>query len=64
MVVLTGNGLKLVGDDPTVGITLTSVSNPDTTFFIPASRVSPNLPKKLQFVLPAGVTEGANGPCR
>ena len=58
MVVLTGNGLKLVGDDPTVGITLTSVSSPGTSFFIPASKVSPNLPKKLQFVLPAGVTEG------
>lgn len=58
MVVLTGDGLKLVGDDPTVGITLTSVSEPPTSFFIPASKVSPNLPKKLQFVLPAGVTEG------
>ena len=54
MVVLTGNGLKLVGDDPAVGITLTSVSSPGTSFFIPASKVSPNLPKKLQFVLPAG----------
>lgn len=58
MVVLTGDGLKLVGDDPKVGITLTSVANPGTTFFIPAAKVSPNLPKKLQFVLPAGVTEG------
>ena len=58
MAVVTGDGLKLVGDDPAVGITLTSVSNPGTTFFIPPSKVSPNTPKKLQFTLPAGVTEG------
>lgn len=58
MVVLTGNGLKLVGDDPSVGITLTSVADPDTSFFIPPVKVSPNTPKKLQFTLPAGVTEG------
>lgn len=58
MAVLTGDGLKLVGDDPSVGITLTSVSNPGTSFFIAPSKVSPNQPKKLQFVLPAGVTEG------
>ena len=56
MAVLTGNGLKLVGDDPSV--TLTSVSDPDTSFFIPPVKVSPNTPKKLQFSLPAGVTEG------
>lgn len=58
MAVLTGSGLKLVGDDPAVGITLTSVSDPDTSFFIPPSKVAPNTPKKLQFTLPAGVTEG------
>lgn len=59
MAVITGNGLKVVGTDPTVGVTLTSVDNPGTSYFIPASRISPNTPKKLQFVLPAGVTEGA-----
>ena len=58
MAVVTGDGLKLVGDDPSVGITLTSVSDPDTSFFIPPTKVSPNTPKKLQFTLPAGVTEG------
>lgn len=59
MAVITGNGLKVVGTDPTVGVTLTSVDNPGTSYFIPASKISPNTPKKLQFVLPAGVTEGA-----
>ena len=58
MAVITGNGLKLVGKDASVGITLTSVASPSKSFFIPASRVSPNTPKKLQFVLPAGITEG------
>ena len=43
MAVITGNGLKVVGTDPTVGVTLTKADEP----------------KKLQFILPAGVTEGA-----
>ena len=34
------------------------MASPSKSFFIPASRVSPNTPKKLQFVLPAGITEG------
>ena len=59
MAVITGNGLKVVGTDPTVGVTLTSVDNPGTSYFIPAANIPPNTPKKLQFVLPAGATEGA-----
>lgn len=59
MAVITGNGLKVVGTDPSVGVTLTSADDPQKSFFIPASKISPNTPKKLQFVLPAGVTEGA-----
>lgn len=58
MAVITGNGLKVVGSDPSVGITLTKADDPDTTFFIPAAKISPNTPKKLQFSLPAGITEG------
>lgn len=59
MAVITGNGLKVVGTDPSVGVTLTSVNDPQKTFFIPAAKISPNTPKKLQFSLPAGITEGA-----
>ena len=59
MAVITGSGLKVVGSDPAVGVTLTKADDPDTSYFIPASRISPNTPKKLQFILPAGVTEGA-----
>ena len=58
MVVINGQRLKVVGDDPTVGVTLTSVSEPSTSVTIPASKISPNMPKKLQFVLPSTVTEG------
>lgn len=58
MAVITGGGLKLAGGHASVGITLTSVATPSKTFFIPATKVSPNTPKKLQFVLPAGITEG------
>ena len=59
MAVITGNKLKVVGDDPSVGIHLTSADNPETTFHITAAQIAPNMPKKLQFVLPAGITEGA-----
>ena len=59
MCVLTGRNLKLAGTDPSVGILLTSVDNASKTFFIAPSRVSPNEPRRLQFVLPAAMTEGA-----
>lgn len=59
MCVLTGRNLKLAGTDPSVGILLTSVDSPSTTHFISPDRVSPNEPKRLQFVLPADIAEGA-----
>lgn len=58
MAVITGEGLKVVGTDASVGVTLTSATDASKSFFIPASKLSPNTPKKLQFVLPAGITEG------
>lgn len=59
MCVLTGRNLKLAGTDPSVGILLTSVENASKTFFITPYRVNPNEPRRLQFVLPAAMTEGA-----
>lgn len=59
MCVLTGRNIKLAGTDPAVGILLTSVDSPSTTFFIKPDRVSPNEPKTLQFVLPTDIAEGA-----
>ncbi len=58
MAVLNVRNGKIVGDDPSVGITLTSVSNPDTSFFIGPGDIAPNTATKLQFILPAGVTDG------
>lgn len=58
MAVLNVKNGKIVGDDPSVGITLTSVSHPETSFFIGPDDISPNTPTKLQFILPAGVTDG------
>lgn len=58
MAVITGEGLKVVGTDPSVGITLTSVSTPSKSFAIAPGDISPNTAKKLQFVLPAGITDG------
>ena len=47
MVVITGNGLKVVGSDPSVGVTLTKADDPDTSFFIPAKKISPNTPQEV-----------------
>lgn len=58
MAVITGNRLKVTGTDPEAGIRLTSVAEPSKTYLIPATRIAPNTPKRLQFVLPADMAEG------
>lgn len=59
MVLLQGMRLSLKGDDPAVGIRLVKEGQtPEVAVFIPASKVSPNTPTKLQFVLPASATDG------
>ena len=57
-IVLTGTNLKVVGTDPSIGVTFTSVTNPETTVSIPLSDITINQPQKLVFVLPTGVTDG------
>lgn len=51
-----GNYLKLVGDDPAVGITIVSEEGTETR--VDSGMVAVNEPKKLVFVLPAGLAEG------
>ncbi len=51
-----GNYLKLAGDDPSVGITL--VSEDGTETHIDPAMVAVNEPKKLVFIIPAGLAEG------
>lgn len=58
MALVTGRGIAVRGTDPLVGLTLTSVSTPTEKVFIAPDAISPNTPSKLQFVLPAEVTEG------
>lgn len=59
MVLLQGMRLSLKGDDPAVGIHFVKDGQtPEVAVFIPASKVSPNTPTKLQFILPATVTDG------
>ena len=60
MALIQGMRLSLKGEDPAVGITFTPADTEtgDTPVFIPATKVSPNTPTKLQFVLPAEVTTG------
>lgn len=64
MAIITGRGIKLVdagnvvGSSGKVGITLTSVTTPTKKVFIEPGAVCPNEPTRLQFVLPAEVTDG------
>ena len=51
-----GNYLKLAGDDPAVGITLVSEDSDET--HIDPAMVAVNEPKKLVFIIPAGLAEG------
>lgn len=55
---LTGRNIKIVGDNPSVGVTFTSVEQPSTTVFVPLEDITVNEPKQLIFVLPAQVTDG------
>lgn len=55
---LTGRNIKIVGTDPAVGITLTSVSNPQTSIKIGLEDITVNEPTRLIFVLPTTVTDG------
>ena len=51
-----GNYLKLAGDDPSVGIILVDEDGTETR--IDPAMVAVNEPKKLVFIIPAGLAEG------
>ncbi|WP_300699961.1 DUF4469 domain-containing protein [Bacteroides sp.] len=53
---VTGSLLKVVGTDPTVGITLTNSSGVVTK--VPEDMWAVNDPSKLTFIIPAGLTKG------
>lgn len=58
MVLIQGKRLAIKGDDPSCGVLFTYEINPEKTVFIPASKIYPNTPSKLQFALPEEVVEG------
>ena len=55
---LTGRNIKVVGTDPSVGITFTSVESPQTTVKVSPADITVNEPTRLIFVLPDEVTDG------
>lgn len=55
---LTGRNIKVVGTDPSVGVTLTKADNPQTTVKIGLEDITVNEPTRLIFVLPSTVTDG------
>ena len=55
---LTGRNIKVVGTDPSVGITFTSVENPQTTVKVGPADITVNEPTRLIFILPTQVTDG------
>lgn len=58
VVLIQGMRLALKGEAAGVGILFTKADG-KTSVFIPAAKVYPNMPGKLQFNLPAEVTEGS-----
>ena len=58
MVLIEGMRLAIKGDDPSIGVLFTSQEDSSTTVLIPPSDIFPNTPTKLQFNLPAEVTDG------
>lgn len=58
MTIIQGRLLKLMGDDPAVGITLRPVDGVGEPVHIPPAMVYPNRPSSLQFLLPATIAEG------
>lgn len=53
---LMGKNLKVVGDDPSVGIALISSSDVETK--IPVGAIGVNQPSKLVFIIPASLSAG------
>ena len=53
---LTGKNIKVVGDDPSVGITL--IASDETETKITGGVIGVNQPSKLVFFIPAGLADG------
>lgn len=58
MVLIQGMRLAIKGDGPTIGVLFMSADDSSKTVLVPATKIFPNTPSKLQFNLPATVTDG------
>lgn len=58
MVLLKGLRMAVKGEDSSVGVYFTSLEDEGVEVHIPASKIFPNKPKRLQFMLPQEVTAG------
>ena len=58
MVLIQGMRLALKGDDASVGVLFTSADDASKRVLVAPAQVYPNTPTKLQFALPASVTQG------
>lgn len=58
--IVSGRNIKVGGPDESLGITLKRVDgSTGTTYFFPVSKLYPNTPTRVGFVLPAEVEEGS-----
>ena len=58
MVLLKGLRMAVKGEDSSVGVYFTSLEDEGVEVHIPASKIFPNKPKRLQFMLPQEVGKG------
>lgn len=58
VVEIQGTKLKVVGEDASNGVTLTSADDPEMTYFIAPQQLLINEPKRLMFQLPSSIMEG------
>lgn len=58
--IIKGKNLKVGGTGAEIGVTLTRQDGSEhTTFFFPATKLYPNTPTQVGFVMPASATEGS-----
>jgi hypothetical protein len=55
---ISGQKIKIVGDNPAVGILFRSQDDPDSTYTVDASDIVTNNPSELMIIIPALIADG------
>jgi hypothetical protein len=55
---ISGQKIKIAGDNPAVGILFRSQDDPDSTYTVDASDIVTNNPSELMIVIPALIADG------